>query len=154
MKLVPTFITVLFLATASCNHTFKEYNKESFPAYSWQQGQEIEFNPKIEDITKTYQITLGLRHVYGLKLSSMTVNVRMISPSGKETSKDYTLKIMKSEDQYEGSCAGDLCDLEVLVEKSMNFDETGEYRFILTHKVQTERVPGVIEFGLIIDESN
>jgi hypothetical protein len=55
----------ILLLTTSC-HFYKEYDKKSFPTYSWNDGQEVLFNPKIEDNTKAYEIILGLRHHYGL----------------------------------------------------------------------------------------
>ncbi|NBW38614.1 MAG: hypothetical protein EBR30_27065 [Cytophagia bacterium] len=55
--------------------------------------------------------------------------------------------------KYVGSCAGDMCDLEILVNENIKFDEAGEYQFIVTHNVQINRLPGVMEFGLIIDEN-
>ena len=139
------------LLTISCNHVYKEYDKESFPTYTWKSGQEINFNPTIEDVNKSYKLTLGIRHLYGFQLSSINVTVKSISPSGKEATKDYEFKIKDSEDKYIGSCGGDLCDLETVVDDNIKFEEPGQYKYSITHNVQADRIPGVMEFGLIID---
>ena len=144
--------SILTLTAFSCNHVYKEYNKESFPTYVWKQGQEISFNPTIADINKRYKLTLGIRHLYGFKLNGIKEPVRSAAPSGKETTKDYELKIKDSEGKYISSCGGDLCDLEVMVDENIKFEEVGEYKYSVTHNVQTDRIPGVMEFGLIIDE--
>ncbi len=138
----------------SCNHVYKEYDKQSFPTYSWQHGQSIIFTPTIEDIHKSYSLTLGIRHLYNFQLPSILVSVKMISPSGKESTKDYELKIKDANDKNIGSCGGDLCDLEVAVDDTVQFDEAGQYKYLITHNVPVNRIPGVMEFGLIIDMNN
>ena len=151
IKSILTIFTIVLLTT-SCGHVYKEYDKESFPTYSWKYGQEIVFNPSIEDINKSYDLILGIRHLYGFQLSGINVTVKSISPSGKETSKDYDFKIMKSDGKYIGSCGGDLCDLETMVDENIKFEEPGQYKYVITHNVQVDRIPGIMEFGLIIDE--
>jgi gliding motility-associated lipoprotein GldH len=145
-------LALLFLAT-SC-HFYKEYDKDSFPTYSWSDGQEVTFNPTIEDNTKSYQITLGLRHHYGFQSKSFGINIKMVSPSGKESSKDYDLRIRDENNKPIGSCAGDVCDLETVVFDDVKFEETGEYKISVGHNEKGYRIPGVMEVGLIIDEKN
>jgi gliding motility-associated lipoprotein GldH len=135
----------------SCNHIYKEYDKQSFPNYIWKSGQKIVFTPRIEDVTKSYKLILGIRHLYGFQLNSLAVNLRSISPSGKETSNTFTLSIKDSENKYLGDCAGDICDLETVVINSIKFEETGTYKFIVTHNLSGKSLPGVMEFGLIIN---
>jgi gliding motility-associated lipoprotein GldH len=117
----------------------------------WKYDQEINFKPIIEDVNKTYKLTLGIRHLYGFQLNSINVTVRSISPSGKESTKDYELKIKDSEGKYISNCGGDLCDLEVMVDENIKFEEVGEYKYSVTHNVQADRIPGIMELGLIID---
>lgn len=146
-------ITILFL-TLSCNHVYKEYDKDSFPTYSWQHGQEILFTPTIEDISKSYELALGVRHLYGFPLDKITVTIKTISPSGKESTKDYELAIKDSENNYISKCAGDICDLETIVENNIKYEEPGKYKYLITHTVQANKIPGVMELGLIIDEKD
>lgn len=57
--------SIITLFIISCNYVYKEYDKESFPTYVWKYGQEIDFNPNIADVNKTYKLTLGVRNLYG-----------------------------------------------------------------------------------------
>jgi gliding motility-associated lipoprotein GldH len=144
---------ILFLLASSC-HFYKEYDKKSFPTYSWKDGQEVSFNPAIDDNTKTYQVTLGLRHLYGLQLKGFSVNIKILSPSGKETSHDYDLKIRDESNKPIGSCAGDMCDLELVILDAHKFEETGEHKITISHNEDGYRIPGIMEVGLIIDEND
>jgi len=148
-KITLALSTVLLL-TVSC-HVYKDYDKEAFPTYAWRAGQAVQFTPNIEDISKTYKLTLGIRHLYGFQFSSFAVNVRIVSPSGKESTKTYQLAIKDKENNYISNCAGDMCDLEVIVDDNIKYEEAGQYQYFITHNEDADKVVGVMEFGLIID---
>jgi gliding motility-associated lipoprotein GldH len=143
----------LLLLTASC-HFYKEYDKKAFSTYSWSDGQEVVFVPKIDDNTKTYQLKLGLRHHYGLQTKSFGVKIKIVSPSGNESSKDYDLKIKDDNNNPIANCAGDLCDLETIIFNELKFEEVGDYRISISHNEKGYRIPGILEVGLIIDVKN
>ena len=145
-----TLISVALFA--SCNHVYKQYDKESFPTYTWNSSDGIIFKPKIGDISKSYKLIFGIRHLYGFQFETMTVTVRTITPSGKETEKQYEIKVKDTQGEYIARCGGDLCDLETEIDSQVKFDEPGEYTYLVTHNLPVDRVPGVMEIGLIIDE--
>jgi gliding motility-associated lipoprotein GldH len=143
---------VILLIAFSCNHVYKEYDKESFPSYSWKSGKAITFTPEISDATKTYKLILGMRHLYGFQLNSVSVAVKSISPSGKESVKNYKFIVKDAANNYLAKCSGDLCDLEIVAEEQLTFEETGTYTYIINHIEKSDKIPGVMEIGLIIDE--
>lgn len=150
MKKSSPFFIPIALLIFSC-HVYKQYDKESFPNYVWKAGQEIKFNPTIDDISETYSLTLGIRHLFGFQPRGIRVSVRSVSPSGKEISKEYELKIKDSEGEYLSKCGGDLCDLETMVDSKIKFEEAGAYTFSITPDFQDDKIAGVMEVGLILD---
>jgi gliding motility-associated lipoprotein GldH len=142
----------LVFLLVSCNQIYKEYEKDSFATLSWKRGQQIIFYPEIDDLSKTYELTLGLRHVYGAQIKRMDISVTIVSPSGKEKIRQFSFDVMDDKGEFLASCAGNMCDLEAVVDDELSFSETGKYKFILTHNMDQERVRGVMEFGLIIGE--
>jgi gliding motility-associated lipoprotein GldH len=153
---IRTILTCLLISffAASCSHVYKEYNKESFPAYIWNQEKEIVFDPTINDIDKSYKIILGIRYVFGFNCNSMVLRVKSISPSGIELIKDYEIKIKDEKNNYIGNCSGDLCDMEIVAEQNFTFKELGNYQYIIKHNSESEGVSGIIEVGLIIDKND
>lgn len=143
-------LSTVFLLT-SCDRVYREYDKDSFPTYTWKSGQEVIFNPTIEDVSKSNELVLGLRHVFGLKMRTLAINVRQISPSGKETTNEYQLTLIDDRGEYISSCGGDLCDIEAAVASGIKFDEAGAYKFVVTHNMPIDRIPGIMEVGLIIN---
>jgi gliding motility-associated lipoprotein GldH len=147
---VAYFLVALF--AGSCNQIYKEYDKESFTTLSWKRGQTIKFYPEIEDTSKRYALEFGLRHMYGARIKSMRITVTVVSPSGHEDTKEYAFDVMNDKDEYLASCAGNMCDIETIVDDNFRFSETGTYTFILSQSSDQENIRGIMEFGLIIGE--
>lgn len=152
MKTNPFLFFIAILIVVSSCSTYSEYDESSFPTRVWQSEQTIEFKPTIEDNSKSYQLGLGIRHMYGIKNSKINITVQSISPSGTTEVKNYDLLIKDEDGDYISSCAGDLCDLETFVNSDFSFKETGEYTFILSHN-ERAKIPGVMAIGLVIDEN-
>jgi gliding motility-associated lipoprotein GldH len=131
---------------------YKEYDKD-FPTQQWLKSKKVNFNPEISDTAHTYKITLVLRHVQGFQFRDMSVKLSSTAPSGKSTSKEYTFPVMKNETEYLSDCAGDICDLETVIEKSVHFSEAGKYSYTIEHTMPVDALPNVMEFGLIIEKN-
>ena len=153
MKIRDIVFILLVGLLISCNYTYKEYDKKSFTSLSWKKGQQISFRPEITDTTKTYDLILGIRHIYESKVKDINVSVKTISPSGKETVKAYLFQLRNENNEPLASSAGNMCDLETVVD-NIKFSEAGEYQVIVTNDSEASRIFGVMEFGLIIDEKD
>ena len=144
------FFILLFLF--SCHHTFKAYDKESFPHYIWLPQHGVTFRPVIKAPKKEYILTLGIRHLYGFEPRRLDIRLTMISPSGVETLNQYSVIIKDFDNAYLGSCAGDYCDLETVVSKNLVLEEEGIYTFSFYLDPAHTAVAGVMEWGMILDE--
>ena len=76
--------------------------------------------------------------------------VKSISPSGNATLETYDFVIKDEEGNYLSSCVGDMCDLETFVASGLQFQETGEYTFMVSYSGKYG-LAGVTALGLIID---
>lgn len=152
MKVSLLLISIAIFFTISGCNTYKEYDEESFSNYTWEPRKMIEFKPKIEDNSKLYSLGFGIRLVHGLKRSNIKVEVKSTSPSGKTETVEYEFKLVNSEGEFIGTCAGDLCDLEAIVAMDIKFEEPGEYTYEVSHN-QSGPIIGVMALGLIIDEN-
>jgi len=148
---INTFLSLLIVCSA-CNHVYREYDKEPFPTYRWPSGQKIIFKPTISDVTKSYKLTVGIRHLYAvLQADNIQITINAVSPSGKELTWNGRLQVKDPNNKYLSKCGGDYCDLETTVAAHVRFDEAGQYQITITHDVQ-QSIDGIMEVGLIIDE--
>lgn len=79
----------------------------------------------------------------------MDVIVKVVSPTGEETEKQYAFDVMNDKGESMASCAGNMCDIEAVVDENLTFSETGNYQFVVRQNAD-QTVRGIMEFGLII----
>lgn len=144
-------ICLFFLSFISCDHVYKKWEREPFAGYRWGAKTEVTFHPTIKDITKKYELVIGIRHVAGMPVSNIPVIVRIISPAGKEVIKQYYLQVLTPEGKPLAKCAGDICDLETSVGEIV-FVEPGDYQLIVLHKARGGTLVGIMEVGVILNE--
>lgn len=135
----------------SCNQVYKKWEKESFSTLSWKPEKEIQFHPEIKDTAQTYELILGVRHLYESRISEMNLVVTSISPSGKEQISNYTVKLKDTNGKSLASCTGNICDLETVVDRRLKFAEAGQYTITIAPNPERGRIVGIMEFGLIIE---
>lgn len=151
-KLITTLSIMLILFTACNENRIFEQHKGGFGSYRWKKSKSVNFKPAISNTDDKHIIYIALRHVYGFQFKSLKVKMEIISPSGKKLSKSYDLQVFKNNSEYFSECAVDYCDLEVPVEKNYQFSEIGNYQFIISHEMDVDPIPNVMEIGLIIDK--
>lgn len=153
MKKIKLLLVLIILsAIVGCNENrIYEVHDENFPLYRWDKNYSVEFSPEIQDISPKYNIFLNFRYVYGFQFEEVKVNVEFITPSGISSQSNYTLKVLINND-YQGDCAGDYCDLETLIKDKYEFPETGKYKIIVKHLGAIDPLLNVMEVGLIIDK--
>lgn len=151
LKTLLIFAIAIFAISCNENRIFEEHKSE-FSNYRWEKSNKIEFHPQITDNEQNYQIYAAIRHVYGFQLKSVKINLEITSPSGKKSNKKYDLQVFKNANEYISDCAGDYCDLEVLIEDNFKFKETGKYTYSVSHEMKVNPIPNVMQVGLIVDK--
>lgn len=136
---------------SSCdNAIYKKWDKKTLKDNVWHQGQDIIFEPEIEDTNRDYSITIGIRHLYGLQLDGMSLGVAYIAPSGNTETRIYNIAMTDDKGEPLASCSGSYCDLETETETAFRFQETGKYKVIIQQITVFEKLVGIMEVGLII----
>ena len=146
--------SLLIISILSCNPNviYREYNKD-FSTLQWEKGKKLEFTPEIKDISQSYKFTLAFRHVNGFQFKDMSVRITETTPSGKTSSKDYTIHVMKNDHEYLSDCTGDICDLESVIESDKKYNEAGKYLYIIEQTMPVDPLPNVMEFGIILEKN-
>ena len=153
MKTLRQIPIILAIGLIACNpNRVYETHYKDIPNYRWDKNKVLEFTPEIIDTTETYRVYLALRHVYGFQFENMKVKVTSITPSGKSAIKNYEFPVFGPDKKYLSDCAGDICDLEAVIEESVNFKEVGTYKYTIEHEMPVDPLPNVMEFSLIIEK--
>lgn len=146
------FCILFFLSVLiGCQGTvYKKWEKSAFPNYMWQKNNVIDFKPEVSDISKSYRIIIGIRHIYGLKLPYIPVQMTIISPTGITRKFEYQIFVIDEKGKPIADCSGSLCDIEQEVESSFRFEEPGQHTISISQISGLDYINGIMEVGLII----
>lgn len=150
-KILTALILISLIACQPEGRVYVEHKKLS-PDVEWLKEDSKEFKVPIEDASQPYKMSLSFRYANGYQFQIAKVKMTEISPSGKEQTYNYTLKIREDNGEYIGDAGYDIWDSEHLVEPAKKFQETGEYTYIIEHDMPNDPLNFAMEIGIILDK--
>ncbi|MCH8318445.1 MAG: gliding motility lipoprotein GldH [Bacteroidetes bacterium] len=148
------FLLMAFaISLTACNPNRIYEKHHSLSDNEWVKGQKLAFQTSITDTGSKFDILITIRHAQYYPFPTVDVNIKTISPSGKETSKDYKLQLTDEDGMFKGDVMGEIWDIEIPVEEGFTFEQTGIYKFQMKHTMPYDWLPLIMEVGLIIEKS-
>lgn len=151
-KIALTLLIGLSLMSCNSNNRIYSENKELSTQMEWLKKDVRTFDVSIENTEDVYDLSLSFRYTEGFPYDVMKVNVIETSPSGKETTKEYDLKVREENGEYIGEVALDIWDSEHLIEANKKYAEKGKYSYKIEHAMPKDPVQMVMEIGVILDK--
>lgn len=148
-------VFALFIAFTACQPEGRVYVKhqELSPNVEWLKKDVREFEVPIDDNNIPYNLSLSFRYANGYQYQVAKVKVTEISPSGKETEKEYDLKVRQDNGDYIGEAGYDIWDSEHLVEANKKYEEAGTYTYVIEHNMPNDPLNFAMEVGVIVDKA-
>lgn len=149
-------LSILLITLGSCqgfNKTMFEEHKK-IEGLSWNRFDILKFSAELEKIEKPYDILINIRHLPQVQYEDMEINLTIYTASGDMRSVDYTIDFYDQEGNRLSNCMGDFCDLRATLREGFLFYEPGTVRFEVENKYTKLEMPGIIEVGLLLKESD
>ena len=147
-------ILAIIIGLSACQREGRIYieHQDLSPELEWLKKDAREFKVPINDNSVAYNMSISFRYIYDFQYQFAKVKVTEISPNGKETVKEYDLKVQDDKGDYIGEVAYDIWDSEHLVETNKKYAETGSYTYIIEQNMPIDPLNFVMEIGLILDK--
>lgn len=152
IKITGLLLIIINITSCSTNTVYEEYNK--LERMNWQRFNNQVFEFVIEDIEKEYDIYLLVRHIPEIPYKTWLINYTLYTPSGDMRSNDLSLELYDHEGNKLSQCLGDLCDFKFLIRQGLKITEPGVVKFEIENKYSKVDMPGIIEVGLLVKESD
>lgn len=144
---------LLFITFTSCESKFYEEHQDvqKRDVLTWDIKDVKTFTVDIADNQPKFNLGIALRHHVKVVHKSVNVKLTTTAPSGKKTSKNYTIALKDPQDKTVGETAGDIADVTSFVVKDHTFAEKGKYAFevALASKLS---LTGFMSVGFIVDK--
>ena len=150
-------LTVLVIAIGlmSCEPDGSVYveHQELSPELEWLKKDVRTFKVPVTDNKQAYNLSLSFRYATGYQYPTANVKVTETSPSGKETIKEYDLKVREENGDYIGEPGFDIWDSEHLVEANKKYEETGTYIYVIEQNTPVDPLNFAMEIGVVLDKA-
>ena len=150
-------LTVLAIATSliACQSEDRIYieHQELSPQVEWLKKDVRTFKVPVSDNSQTYNMSLSFRYTTGYQYQTANVKVTETSPSGKESVKEYDLKVREANGDFIGEPGFDIWDSEHLVEANKKYEETGTYTYVIKQNTPVDPLNFAMEIGVILDRA-
>ena len=130
---------------------YVEHEKLS-PDVEWLKDDNKEFKVPIEDNSLDFKMSLSFRYANGYQFQVAKVKVKEVSPSGKEQTYNYSLKVREDDGNYIGDAGYDIWDSEHVVEPIKKYKEKGVYTYTIEHDMPDDPLNFAMEIGIILDK--
>lgn len=149
-------ILIIAIGVMACQPEGRVYveHQELSPQIEWLKKDIREFKVPIDDTDFLYNLSLSFRYANGYQFQVVKVIVTETSPGGKESVKEYELKIREDNGEYIGEPGLDIWDSEHLIEKDKKYKEKGTYTYAIEHNMPIDPLNFAMEIGLILDKVN
>ena len=153
MKVLKKLFVLLSISAlmVACDETQVYQSWQDIAQLRWERSNVIENKVNIEDNSKQYKITLGLRYIPGIPEKEVKVLISIINLNGESQEIPYTVKLKDDNDEHLGEVMGELADITQVIEENYSFSEAGEYTFLIVQAMPQETLGGVLEVGLILN---
>lgn len=152
-KVIVLLLLVIFVSCQPEGRIYVEHQKLS-PDVEWLKEDTKEFILPVEDKDMKYKMSLSFRYATGYQFKTAKVKLLEISPSGKEQTFRYSLKIREENGEYIGDPGYDIWDGEHMIESQKQFEEIGEYTYVIGHEMPNDPLYFAMEIGIILDQTN
>jgi gliding motility-associated lipoprotein GldH len=147
-------LSFILLITAACNPN-KVYEKHLTLSdnVEWKKNDVKRFEIDIKDNSIPYNFSLAFRYAQGYPFTSVKLLVKEILPDGTFEELPYELQLRDEQGKYVGSPGFDIWDSEHLIIKGKTFSQTGKYTYEITHDMQLDPLPLVMEVGIVLEKN-
>lgn len=149
---------ILFLAYMlsfiSCDSSRIYEQNMNIPKNKWEQSNIIIFNVQITDTVSLHNIYINLRNTGEYPMSNIFIFVKTISPLGFFVKDTFEIILADDKGKWNGKGFGNLWSNQVLYKKYVKFPYPGKYTFQYEHAMRIEKLPGIVDVGLKIEQIN
>lgn len=146
-------LMIFSLTLVSCQkrNVYCEFHK--FNNYTWGRFDKVTFTIPIDQADFNADIILSVRHLGEYPYKELPVNIVMTTPSGEERIMEKTIKIRDENNEFIGSVAGNLYDIDEILWNDFNFNRQGTYTIEFENLIPKIGIPAIDDIGLTVRKS-
>lgn len=148
---------LLFLLLGGCADRVVFQADAEVPGGAWDRSWKPSFAFDIKDTTSRRDIYLDIRHTGDYPYSNIYIFAKLEDPQGRTLTDTVECKLADASGRWYGKGTGfifsDRIQAHVLYRMHNRFPRTGRYTFTLEQAMRTEKLAGVIDVGVSVEQA-
>jgi gliding motility-associated lipoprotein GldH len=142
------------LLFTACGPEILYQDTKSINGNEWRYEEVLEYSFKVNDTTSLYKMVLRLNHIPSFSYENIYLNIGTEFPVLPPTKQVVSINLLDANGIWEGTCKGNDCLKEVLMQNSFSFPEIGNYTVTVSQWSREEALPGIksIQLSIIKEE--
>lgn len=146
-----TLMPLLLLLSCNPNRVFEK--NLDISGNVWDKDVKTSYTVDIQDTTQHYDVSVNIRHTTFYPYSNLWIMIYTTFPDGKRLSQRIEFELAEKDGKWDGDCMGDICDINLPIQKNAIFNQKGKYTFEFEQIMRADKLPGVMAMGLRLDKS-
>lgn len=119
----------------------------------WELNNVVKIEAEITDTVHPHNIYINVRNAGGYGFSNLYVFLNTYTPDGRMARDTVELILADERGEWLGDGMGDIWDNRILFKKNFIFPQPGKYRFELEQAMRMNPLPGIMDIGICIENS-
>lgn len=151
-SLIPIIALLLALFGSGCSNDafFEEFSETR--EETWNMDDHKEFQVKIVDHLASYRLIFTIRNTTNYPYSNLYMFFTTIHPDNTATRDTIECLLADRSGRWLGKGTGRIRESRFLIREQFAFPDTGDYRFILEQAMRDEKLNGITDIGLRLEQ--
>jgi gliding motility-associated lipoprotein GldH len=153
MRIYFSAAAILILLFSCDSKRVFEDNVE-FRERNWKINEPVQFDFKINDSTKKYNVLMNIRNSLDYPYARIFVNYDLLNKDSISLSKKMVAEFLfdqKTGKPFGTSGIGDIYDHQFSILKNYSFQKGGIYRMTLNQFMRMDTIPGILAVGVRVE---
>jgi gliding motility-associated lipoprotein GldH len=150
----PSHILILtLLLLSACTQPSQVNQMHRFSGDTWESGEWVSFDFRIDDTLKSYDFFIHLRHSTAYPFQNLYLFADSRFPSGASHRDTLEFILAAPDGRWLGKGFGGYKYNDILIRKNIVFPDVGQYRFRFVQAMRTDTLNGLRDLGIRIRKS-
>lgn len=150
-KILLILIIVIFAISCGKNVVFTD--STVMPGKAWELAHIPVFNVPVKDTISSNNIVFSIRTGASYPYRNIYLFVTTTSPEGKSITDTLQYNLADEKGNWYGKGFGDIHELSLPYKSNVYFPVKGIFQFKIQHGMRTERLKGVYDFGIKVENT-
>jgi gliding motility-associated lipoprotein GldH len=143
-------VLAIFIFSCKNDTLYEKYH--AIEDSTWDKDNILRYEVQVKDTLASNDIYIETRHLGNYPLSNLYLFITTTAPTGRHIVDTIEIFLADNKGKWYGKGFGDIYSHTLPYKRNVRFPYTGIYTFEIQHGMRIEKLPGIEDIGLRIEQ--